>query len=309
MITTVTLNPAIDRRIVVEDFSVGHLNRVLEVRETIGGKGINVSKVLHSLEADSRSIGLMGEENYEQVLDLLAKEQFKSKWIRVDGKTRTNTKIIDNHAKRTTDLNEAGFHAEETELQELEEQLLRFAKISDYVVFSGSLPKGAPKDLYFDLIRLVRNDSRIVLDAEGMALQKGLAASPHIVAPNLFELESILGGAHLESQEEIIQAARNIISNFGVEKVLLSMGDKGCLLISANWHLFAPALPIEAKGSVGAGDALLAGFLYGRTLGQSEEVSLKWAVACAALTVAGDRLGTFTRKEADALRQQVEVRT
>lgn len=308
MITTVTLNPAIDRRIVVENFNVGRLNRIMEVKETIGGKGINVSKVLQSLEADSRSIGLMGEENYEQVLDLLAKEQFKSKWIRVDGKTRTNTKIIDLHAKRTTDLNEAGFQVEQADLEELQEQLLRFAKNSEYVVFSGSLPKGAPKDLYFDLINLVREESRIVLDAEGMALQKGLAAKPHILAPNLFELESILGGEPLESQEAIIQAARNIITEYEVEKILLSMGEHGCLLISANWQMFAPALQIDVKGSVGAGDALLAGFLYGRTLGQSEEESLKWGVACAALTVSGDRLGMFSRKEADALRQQVEVR-
>lgn len=304
MITTVTLNPAIDRSIFVEELVTGSLNRVQSVTETIGGKGINVTKVLCSLGADSRAMGLIGEQNYDQVYTLLAQEHFKSKWVRVDGVTRINTKIFDRHTRKTTELNEAGFLVDHAKLHELKELIMKHAKMSEYVVFGGSLPKGASQDLYYNLINSVRNDTRTILDAEGESLKEGLKAKPHIISPNLFELESVLGFA-LDSQEKMIDGAKMLINSYQIETVLLSLGADGCLLATADNVYISRPLEIDVKRTVGAGDSLLAGYLYGLSSGESEPEALKWAVACAALTVTSLSGDVFKKAEVDALRQQV----
>lgn len=306
MITTVTLNPAIDRTIVLEDFTVGSVNRAKSVREDMGGKGINVAKVLNSLGADTTAIGFMGQGNIESVRLLLKNENLKSDFIMVDGYTRTNMKIIETSTKTTTDVNEAGFHVGMDHVDVVKALIRAYAKKSEYVVFSGSMPTGVSPGLYGELMESISGDTRCVLDAEGKMLLEGLKGRPFIIKPNLFELETALN-VSLDSKEKIVDAARGLIEKYGIGYVLLSMGGDGSILISAREAYQAGAVKVDVKGTVGAGDSMLAGFLYGLSLERGPQAALAWATSCGALAVSKEGTQTFRKADVEGLLSKVQI--
>lgn len=306
MITTVTLNPAIDKTITVEKFIYGSVNRVDSVREDMGGKGINVARVLKSLGGETIAAGFIGKGNIDYIQSLMKSEALKSDFIIVDGQTRTNSKIVETSTHTTTDINEPGFFVTENNIKELSDNLQRYAQISNFVAFSGSIPKGASPKLYQELIRPISGLTKIVLDAEGPALLEGLKAQPYIIKPNLFELETALN-VKLDSPEKIVKTARELISIYNIHFILLSMGGEGSILISADEAFYAPALKVKVKGTVGAGDSMLAGFLYGLMLGEHTEKALAYATACGALAVSKEGTQSFSKADVQQLYSQVKV--
>ncbi len=308
MITTVTLNPAIDKAIVLEHFLYGSVNRVQNVREDMGGKGINVAKVLHSLGADTCAIGFMGEDNLENVRQLLKNENLETDFITVSGSTRINTKIIETSTKTTTDINEAGFDVSRDQTERMKTLLKKYAEQSEFIVFSGSVPVGADLGLYHELMQSVAGNDRlkIILDTEGEQLLKGLEAKPFAMKPNLFELESALG-QKLDSHLKIAEASKMLIKEYQINSVLVSMGADGSILVTSDRAFYAKALKVDVKGTFGAGDSMLAGYLYGLTSIGGLEESLAWATACGALSVSKDGTQPFRRKDAEALVSDVEI--
>lgn len=307
MITTVTLNPAIDRTIILDSFKHGSINRVKGVREDIGGKGINVAKVLQSLGSNACAIGFMGEKNSKYVQSLLMNEKVSNEFIIVEGQTRLNTKIVEISTQLTTDINEIGFHISKEQLNRIKQLILRYAKQSEMVVFSGSIPQGVSSDIYFQLLSIAAPFTKTVLDADGVFLLEGLKASPYLIKPNIDELESALS-KKLSTHEEIKQAARELIYEYSIKYVLVSMGGDGSILVSADTAIFAKALKVEVKSSVGAGDSMLAGFIYGKTNENlTAHTALAYATACGALAVSQEGTQTFKREEVESLIKQVEI--
>ncbi|HHX59865.1 MAG TPA: 1-phosphofructokinase [Epulopiscium sp.] len=307
MITTITLNPAIDRTIILDSFHHGSVNKIKSVREDIGGKGINVTKVLKSLGDNSCAIGFIGEKNSKYVGDLLKDEQLISDFIKVEGKTRLNIKIVEMDTKITTDINEIGFEVYEAQLTSLKALIVKYAQESEMLAFSGSIPQGLPSDIYFELLSIAGKYTKTVLDADGVFLLEGLKASPYIIKPNIHELENALS-RKLSTHEEIKKAARELIYNYKIKYVLISMGGDGSILVSENKAIFAKALKIEVKSSVGAGDSMVAGFIYGMT---SEDCTtskaLAYATACGALAASQEGTQTFEKEDVEKLVKKVEL--
>lgn len=307
MITTVTLNPAIDRTIILDSFKHGAVNRVKNVREDIGGKGINVTKVLESLDHTSLATGFIGQENSKYVQSLLTSEQVISDFVIVEGKTRLNTKIVEKDTRLTTDINELGFHISKEQLTSIKELIIKHAKQSEMLVFSGSIPQGVESDIYFELLNIAAPYTKTVLDADGVFLLEGLKASPYIIKPNIHELESAIS-RKLNSNSEIKDAARELIRDYGIKYILVSMGGDGSILVSADEALFAKALKVDVKSSVGAGDSMLAGFIYGLTNKTfTVEKALAYATACGALAVSQEGTQTFKKEDVESLVKKVEI--
>lgn len=307
MITTVTLNPAIDRTIILDSFDHGSVNRIKSVREDIGGKGINVAKVLQSLGYNTCATGFIGERNSRYVEDLLQSEQVTSDFVTVEGKTRLNTKIVEMDTKITTDINEIGFEISEEQLNSLKELITKYAQKSEMLAFSGSIPQGLPSDIYFELLSIAGKYTKTVLDADGIFLLEGLKANPYIIKPNIHELENALS-RKLNTHEEIKMAARDLIRDYKIKYVLISMGGDGSILVSAHKAIFAKALKIEVKSSVGAGDSMVAGFLYGIN---NEDITtsqaLAYATACGALAASQEGTQTFKKEDVEKLVEKVEL--
>jgi 1-phosphofructokinase len=306
MILTITINPAIDKTIVVERLNVNHVNRVLSSREDLGGKGINVSKVLTKLQVPTIACGFIGSKNYAKVSQFVDHEQLATDFVLVDATTRTNTKIVEISSRSTTDINEPGFEVTQKEVNQLKTLIQSVAKEVDMIVFSGSLCQGMSLEQYGDLIKTAKEYTQVVVDAEKFALEEALKHSPLLIKPNVAELEGYLQ-VFLRNENEMIQAALNVLHSSGTKMMLLSHGEYGSYFVSDTIILKAEALKVDVKSTVGAGDSMLAGFISEYVKSGDIRESLKVATACGALAVSQEGTQSFTLDEVSELKKHVKI--
>lgn len=308
MILTITVNPAIDKTIVVEHFVPNAVNRVKTSREDLGGKGINVSKVLAKLQVPTVACGFIGRHNYSQVAQFVEQEQLATDFVLVDGLTRTNTKIVDESSQLTTDVNEPGFKISSKEFNQLKTLIESVAADVSIVVFSGSLCQGLSLEQYGELIRTAKHHTSVVVDAEKQTLKEALSHAPLLVKPNVNELEEYLGEV-FETENQLIKAGQNVLKNSGTHMMLLSHGSQGAYFITNDVVLKAEAIKVHVKSSVGAGDSMLAGFLSEYVQGHHVEEALRVATVCGALAVSQEGTQSFTHDEVNQLKHKVKIET
>ena len=280
MITSISLNPSIDRTLTVEDFTVGGLNRVLSRNDTAAGKGINVALTVSALGLDSECIGIMYRDSASLFEKRLMLNSTAYDFVWCEGSARTNIKVFDRAAGVVTELNESGSGVEEATLTAMTDMVIRHAEDSDFLILSGSVPPGCPADYYRTLISAVDGlGCRCVLDADGDRLKCGLEASPFMIKPNHYELE-MMAGRKLTTLKDIRNATFKYL-DMGVEVVAVSLGADGAMITNGGETLFAPKMNIDVKSTVGAGDAMVAGLVAG-FMGDNElEDSFRMGVACA----------------------------
>jgi len=306
MITTVTLNPAIDRTIVVNQFAYGSLNRVVSSREDIGGKGINVARILLALGSPSKAVGFIGRTNYPQAQTLLHNDAIPTEFVFVNALTRTNIKLLESSTHTTTDINEAGFTVSEQDLEAVRLLIRSSAAQSSFMVFSGSVPKGLDPSVYRRMIEQLPSNCKAALDADGILLMEGLKAGPFLIKPNIHELESSLGRT-LGSNRQVVEAANDLIRQYNITYVLVSMGGNGSILVTNNQALYASPLSVNVKGTVGAGDSMLAGFIHGLAQGYGIPAALAWATACGALAVSQEGTQAFAKSDVEKMAAMVLI--
>ncbi len=280
MITAVSLNPSIDRTLTVERFIPGGLNRVVSKSDIAAGKGINVALTVSGLGLNAECVGFMYRDSAPLFEKRLMMNSAAYDFIWCEGCARTNIKVFDRAAGVITELNENGQPVDEEKLKDMVDLVARHADASDYLVLSGSMPPGCPQDFYRTLIGAVEGlGCRCVLDADGERLKYGLEAKPFMIKPNRFELESMTG-SRLATTEEIKRAALKYI-DMGVEVVAVSLGADGALITDGHETLYAPRMNIEVKGTVGAGDAMVAGLVAGFMGDLDLHEAFRMGVACA----------------------------
>lgn len=307
MITTISLNPAIDRTILIPDLERGGVNRITSTREDIGGKGINVAKILNRLNVASQVCGFIGRKNRQIVEELLSSEELKHYFLETEGLTRTNTKIVELGPGITTDLNEQGFYIEDELMQSFKALLLQEALHSDFIVFSGSIPRGLTNVTYKELISLVRTQTKTVLDADGSLLVEGIKAGPFMIKPNIHELEAAFS-TKFATDDDMISFCQTLVRKYGISLILVSMGDKGSLLITESASYQAEPIQVKVKSTVGAGDSMIAGMLYGIDHGLSTEETFAYAVACGTLAVTKEGTQSFSLEEVRDVLMKVHIK-
>ena len=280
MITVVSLNPSIDRTMTVENFAPGALNRVISSTDVAAGKGINVALSFAALGLDVECVGFMYRDSaslFERRM-MVNSTAYDSIWC--NGSVRTNIKVFDRAAGVVTELNESGHPIDPEHLNKMVELVTRHAENSDYMILSGSVPPGCPNEFYETLINAVDGlGCRCVLDADGERLACGLRAKPFMIKPNRAELEAMTG-SKLNSIDQIKAAALKYI-DMGVEVVAVSLGADGALITDGHETLYAPRMNIEVKGTVGAGDAMVAGLVAGFMGDLDLHEAFRMGVACA----------------------------
>ncbi len=306
MITTLTLNPALDRTVKTGTISFGEVNRVGDIREDLGGKGINVGRILTGFNCHVVNVTILGEANRKAVMDYFHKDHMTVQEISVPGRTRTNMVLVEEELNRTTNINESGVVVNEENIQAVITALKELVADSDYLIMSGSVPTGVPVDIYAKLTQLYGDRLRVVLDADGELLTEGLKAHPFMIKPNIHELENALG-CELEDTESIRDAARKIIDTYGVTYVLVSMGGDGSLLVSKDVAYHCAAIPTTILSTVGAGDSMVAGFVYGLEKEMHIKDALAFAVACATKTISVDGYPQLDLDTIEGMRQQAII--
>lgn len=261
MILTVTLNPAIDRTVDVEELKEGKLNRAKASRTDPGGKGINVSKALCSYGVEQRATGILAGINGRYLLSLLDKYNFPNEFLMVPGETRVNIKIRNLKTGLITEINEPGPLVSRDDADKFTELLKKHLKKCDLMVLSGSLPEGMPSDFYARCIKLAK-DMKVnsILDADGEAFKIGCRALPYAIKPNILEFERLTGKT-FSGLEEIRDEIKTL-QKAGIELILVSLGKEGSILGYRNKTYYAMPLPVKVKSAVAAGDSMVAALAY-----------------------------------------------
>ena len=283
MITTICMNPSFDREVEMDCLKIGEVNRIREIREDLGGKGINVAVVAKRLGLDVQCIGIMGENGSEQLSQMMDAEQLKHFFLSIPGRVRNNLKLLIGNEKGITELNETGSRVTEEQLQAFTNLAREKTAESDIVVLTGSLPPGCPEGIYRDLINALEG-KKCILDTEGQELELAAkGAHPFLIKPNLREMKKTLG-LELRTIRSIRDAAL-LFLRLGVEHTVISMGAMGAMYVDKNCTLFAPALRVSTKSTVGAGDAMIGGMLFGYEKEGDMAKAFKYGVAAGAASV------------------------
>lgn len=305
MVITVTLNPAIDRTLYLDNLNKGQLNRVSRSRIDIGGKGINVSRVLKNFGIDSICTGFMGGtwENY--FLNELNVKNIKTDFIHIKEEIRTNIKIVDKKSGENTDINESGPQILDEELKLFISNFEKMCHRGDIVVLSGGVSPKVPKDIYYTLINIAKDKGALtVLDAEGELLSEGIKAKPDIIKPNEFEF-GILCKNEFNSKEDIIAAGKDFISK-GMSKVLVSLGTKGAIYITKNGSYSCNSIKVPVMSTVGAGDSMVAALVYSVINNLDDKKSLEFAIASGSAAVSLEGTEACTMEDVNKLLEKLE---
>ena len=314
MIITVTLNAAIDKTLAVPNFRLGRRHRAVEQTAMAGGKGVNVARALKTLGMPVIATGVAGGPTGTRIIEQLTDEAILNDFVRIREESRTSTAVVDPTNGEQTEINEKGPSVSEAELDLFVDKLLYLAKGAGVCVFSGSLPRGVPDDLYARLIAEINRLGCVtVLDSEGEALRVGTRAEPSVVTPNEPEAEELVG--HEFSDEEDRPAAVREVVELGAREAIMTL-PTGCIALlrdaaggSERLLMGARIDPsvVEARSTVGSGDAFLAGYVAARYQQRDPAECVRFAVGCGAESIQHFGAGVLDPREVERLLPEVEV--
>ena len=267
MIITITCNPAIDK-------TIKDNNTIFD----IGGKGINVSKVLKSLGVDSICTGFIGKDNKNIIYDKLDELDIKHHFIEINGAIRTNTKRIINN--ELIEENEKGPTPIKEDINNLINYLKEFK--NEIVVISGS----SNVNIYYDLVKLLKkNNNYVILDADKDLLVDGIKACPNIIKPNKDEISRLF---NIDYDEKVVTKK---CKELNMDLICISLGKDGALFINEDKVYKAKALDVKYASAVGAGDAMVASFAYSKLNNYDikNTISLAIAASCASVETSGTK--------------------
>ncbi|MBB6099207.1 1-phosphofructokinase [Deinobacterium chartae] len=305
-VATLTLNPALDLTVHLSGLQPGEVNTATSARSDAGGKGVNVASFLADWGLQVTATGLLGQANARPFEELLASKGIADAFVRVTGENRVGVKLVDDRSQQTTDINLPGLEVDAASLEALRARVRELAPRHDTFVLAGSLPRGVAASTYAELIRELRaHGANAVLDSSGRALSEALHAAPGIIKPNIHELEALLG-RRLEDEAAVLAAAHDLLRG-GPELVIVSMGERGALFVTADQALRAVPPRVQVISTVGAGDAMVAGTVAARAAGLDLEGTARLATAFSvgAITRPGAHLPP--RDELESIRQNVRV--
>jgi 6-phosphofructokinase 2 len=295
MIYTITLNPALDHFLDVGRLRVEDANRVQGESLYAGGKGIDVSRAIRRLGGDSMALGFIGGHNGRVMVEMLKAEGVTTYFTPIAQETRRDVIICAAKGARQTMLNARGPLVTAEEWKMFLAHLALLELRDAYVVVAGSLPRGVPADAYEQIVRLVQGrGARAVLDSDGPCFKAGLRADPFAIKPNVNELRR-LTGRPLGTEREMMHAASEL-NRGGVEIVMVSRGRHGLLVVSREGSYRAVPPPVRVKSTVGAGDSMVAGFVFRHAGGKGLEDCVRFATAAgtAATLAPGNQLCRLT---------------
>lgn len=308
MITTVCLNPCMDRSISIAEFNYGGMNRVQSVRNDAGGKGVNVAITAARLGLETECITFLGRTGGQEIENRLISNGVSSVAVWLDGTLRTNIKLLDQSKNIITEINESGAPISDADLKKMTDLICAHAQDSDFLVLSGSMPPGCPVDYYRTLIEAVEGlNCRCVLDADGARLTEALKARPFLIKPNKPELEAVVG-RELHTLQDIREAAMTYI-DMGVSVVAVSMGSEGAMITDGANAYYAPRMPVDVKSTVGAGDAMIAGYTAGFLAELPLDEVFRKGVACATASVMTEGTKLIDKAVYKSLLDKIEIQS
>lgn len=305
MIVSFTPNPAVDKTLVVRGLRHGAQNRADESHIDPGGKGVNVSRMVHRLGHPTVALAVVGGHMGRLLAAALGEEGVPAHFVVTGGETRLNVVLVDPDASSSTRVWDRGPVADPGVTGEFLALARRWTAGASVFVAGGTLLPGMPDDLHATaLAEASRAGARTILDADGDALRRGLAGRPYLIKPNAREAGALLG-REVTGEAEAIAAARELL-DLGPEAVVLSMGASGCILVERRRVVRAVPPAVPYRSAVGSGDSLVAGLAVAMARGDDLVVGLRLGSAAGAATAT--TVGTHLGERADVERLAPLVR-
>ena len=289
MIYCVALNPSLDYHVFTDTFTVGELNRTQKELLLPGGKAINVAQVMKDFGYDCVIFGFTAGSIGREIRKLVRAMGLKDEMSYADsGMSRINLKI---HAKEETELNGTGPLLTEDDIRDLMEKL-DSVKDGDVLILSGSIPPSVPRTIYADILKRVSGKKILTaVDSTGDLLTCTLPFRPFVVKPNHKELGDIFG-KRIDTREEAVPYAR-LLQEQGARNVLVSLAEEGAVLLTEEGNVFFCNAPEgKAVNTIGSGDSMLAGFLYGMMEKNDHEYALRTGIAAGSACAFSEGLAT-----------------
>jgi len=306
MIATVTLNPSLDKTVTVEELVVDEANRWTSSRRDPGGKGINVSRVIHELGSETIAYGFIGGFDGEALKHLLRQQGVPFGFTPIKGEIRSNFIITDLKTRRQTRIDAPGPHISKSELSKLIEKITRIKTKPDFLVLAGSVPPGIPADIYKQIIKRAKERGiKTVLDSDNKWLKEGIKAKPYVIKPNVHEAEELLE-IQLRDEASIIRAAKALVSK-GIEVVAISRAKKGLIVATKEKLIKVTPPQVEVRSTVGAGDSAVAGLVLKLSQGHRIEEASQWAAAAGTAATLTPGTELCRREDVERLLPQVKV--
>ncbi|HID5027669.1 TPA: 1-phosphofructokinase [Staphylococcus aureus] len=300
MIYTVTFNPSIDYVIFTNDFKIDGLNRATATYKFAGGKGINVSRVLKTLDVESTALGFAGGFPGKFIADTLNNSAIQSNFIEVDEDTRINVKL---KTGQETEINAPGPHITSAQFEQLLQQI-KNTTIEDIVIVAGSVPSSIPSDAYAQIAQITaQTGAKLVVDAEKELAESVLSYHPLFIKPNKDELE-VMFNTTVNSDEDVIKYGRLLVDK-GAQSVIVSLGGDGAIYIDKEISIKAVNPQGKVVNTVGSGDSTVAGMVAGIASGLTIEKAFQQAVACGTATAFDEDLAT--RDAIEKIKSQVTI--
>ncbi|WP_062519704.1 1-phosphofructokinase [Demequina silvatica] len=290
MIVTLTPNPSVDRAITVDSLIRGEVHRAGDVRVDAGGKGVNVARAITAQGGDAVAVLPVGGPEGRLLEELLDAAGVPRRSVPIAGPARMNISVLEPDGT-TTKLNEPGPELSPDEVESLFDATVEAAAFASWVVGCGSLPPGAPEDLYARLVARARAaGTPVAIDSSGAPFAAAVAAGPDLIKPNHEELAELVGHP-LPTLGDVRSAARELVTG-GIATVAVSLGGDGALLVNADQAVHARATIAAPVSTVGAGDCMLAGLLHGlsRPVPAADALAEGVAWGAAAVTLPGSRV-------------------
>ncbi|HBC6253036.1 TPA: 1-phosphofructokinase [Proteus mirabilis] len=304
-VATITLNPAYDLVGLSTPIELGEVNRVTTAGFHAAGKGINVAKVLKSLGIDVTVGGFLGKENQDGFQKEFSEAGIANRFQMVEGRTRINVKLTEPSGK-VTDFNFSGFEITKQDWTRFVNDTLSWAGQFDMICVSGSVPPSIDLNDFTAWMKRLRSECMcLIFDSSREAFVAGLKALPWLVKPNHHELE-IWAGRPLPELSDVVQAAHELRQQ-GIAHVVISLGEQGAMWVNASGAWMAKPPKCDVVSTVGAGDSMVGGLIYGLMMRQTSEHTLRLATAISALAVSQTNVGISDREQLARMMTEVEL--
>ena len=298
-ITTVTVNPALDKSTHLRGLVPEQKIRCDAPRYDAGGGGINVSKAIARLNGESLALFTAGGPTGEMIKELLLKEGIEVDAITVQNWTRESFVAVDDNTNSQYRFGFPGAALSESEKEMVLEKVKVIA--TDFLVLSGSLNEGLPTDFYKQIAEIAKESNiKVIVDTSGESLQKVLETNVYLMKPNVGELAKLVGVDRLE-MEEVNDAAKKIIAQGSAEIIVVSLGPQGAALITKDSYDYVPAPNVAKKSTVGAGDSMVGGMVWALSQNKSLPEVLRWGVACGSAATMNEGTQLFKIEDANRL--------
>lgn len=279
-IVTITLSPTIDKSTSVDKIVPDQKLGCDSAKFEPGGGGINVSRALKKLNVNSIAIFPSGGLSGQMLEGLLKQENINFQAITTENLTRENLIVVDRHSGDQYRFGMPALALHQKEEREIINTIKNLTPKPKFIVVSGSMPPGISDDFIAKIARIAKqSDAKLIVDTSGDALSNAVEEGMYLLKPNHTEL-SKLTGIEVEDEASIAEAAKQIIDKGKCEIIVVSLGEKGAYIATKNYSEMIEAPQVAKRSTVGAGDSMVAGMVYGCEKGLNLRQMVRMGIAC-----------------------------